>query len=77
MKQPYLVVYDYDTGGIWAVIYANSPEQILAKYPELKIMEPPPDWMVGTKAREIAESTIFDIDDNPPEWLVLAHKKST
>lgn len=72
MKQPYLAVYDYQTGGLWTFIYAHSPEDIKNRYPVLKLIDPPPAWM---NESEIARTATFDIDEEPPEWLTLAMKK--
>lgn len=45
MKQRYLVVYDYGTGGLWAFIRAGSRDAILSKFPQLEIIDQRPEWM--------------------------------
>lgn len=75
-KRGFLAVYDYGTGGIWALIRAHSAIEIVEKYPELKIFESRPEWMSDEQYREIDNvADSFDIEDAPPDWLTVAHKK--
>lgn len=46
--EPFLVCYDYGTGGLWGVLMAPSVAAITAKYPELDIADEPPAWMSPT-----------------------------
>lgn len=68
-KTPYLTVYDYGQGGIWRVILARSADQIAARYPELKILSAPPDWMSDEQLREIEQHSTVDIDDHGEPFL--------
>jgi hypothetical protein len=53
-------------GGVWTVVTARSPEEIVQKYPAVKIIDTRPGWMTD----EIYErSESFDIDDEPRGWL--------
>jgi hypothetical protein len=72
MKTAFLVVYDYGTGGVWAVIHARSKGEIAQKYPMLIVQEDHPPWMTEKKYREIASSNTLDIDDQPTGWLLAA-----
>jgi hypothetical protein len=45
MRDAYLVLYDYDTGGVWSYLRADSPEAILRRFPMLRIYDSPPEWM--------------------------------
>jgi hypothetical protein len=69
MKSSYLVVYDYETGGVWGLIRANSKEEISRKYPRLVILDERPSWMSDADYRNIEAKMKFDIDDPPPAWL--------
>jgi hypothetical protein len=71
VKTKFLVVYDYGTGGLWAVISAASPAEIIEKYPALTVLEKQPDWMTKEYYLDIASKSTFDIDDEPPRWLKL------
>ena len=74
-KRQYLAVYDYGQGGLWAVIAAISPQQIVAKYPMLSVVDVRPSWMDDAEYNRIVSKNFFDIDGTPPEWLALAGKE--
>ena len=44
----FLVLYDYGMGGLWAVVIADSADEILSRYPEVRIANNRPDWMDHT-----------------------------
>ena len=68
-KGDFLVLYDYGSGGVWARISGISENEILVRYPVLKIINPLPAWM---SREDYAELFRFDIQDPPPDWLVIA-----
>jgi hypothetical protein len=74
MKKQYLVVHDYGTGGVWAIISARSEEEICEKYPGLKIVNDRPAWMSDMAYENIRESNSFDIDATPAGWLARLHE---
>jgi hypothetical protein len=61
MKRPFLVVYDYGTGGVWAYVWAESEEQILSRF-DVDVISEVPDWLVPHKL------VTLDIDRPAPEW---------
>lgn len=67
-KQPFLVVYDYGSGGLWGVMYARSSEEILRVYPELEVVPEQPKWMSQDYYADLA-ATPYDIDGAP--WGLL------
>jgi hypothetical protein len=72
-KTNFLVAYNYGTGGLWCVISARSAEEILAKYPELSVVETRPLWMKDDYFRKIsAPDRLIDIDGEPTGWLLTA-----
>lgn len=71
MKKKYLTVYDYGTGGAWTYIMASSADEILNKYPRLKIVDPEPKWFTDEDRRT---TNTVDIDDDPDKFLVLMTK---
>ena len=75
MKEDFLVVYDYGTGGIWTVMRARSAEEIIQKYPVLKVVEKRPPWMTENEYEKVL-SRATDIDDPPVGWLSLALTES-
>lgn len=77
MKNSYLAVYDYGMGDIWTVVHARSKEEIVQKYPLLIVKDVPPNWMTDQQYNATASSSSFDIDDEPPDWLVSAMIESS
>lgn len=77
-KQPHLVVYDYGSGGVWAVILSSDKGQIAAKYPLLQVVDQRPAWMTEDEYRKILATLAFDVDAEPHGWLlsVIAEQKS-
>ena len=62
MKRPYLVLYDYDTGGVWSYLRADSPAQIHAKFRDLVVYEEPPAWMDEDERRAIEARAPYDVE---------------
>jgi hypothetical protein len=69
MKRPYLVLYDYGMGGVWAYILARSPEEIGQEYPELVVYDQPPDFLTPTALNRIETTLTIDIDDRGNPFL--------
>ena len=70
-KEKFLVAYNTGTSGIWSVIYARSPEEILQKYPMLSVVLERPRWMTDELYNRFAEARTFDIDDPPTGLLQM------
>jgi hypothetical protein len=43
-ERPFLVCFDYGTGGVWWWITASSPDAIVAKYRDVIVFDQPPGW---------------------------------
>jgi hypothetical protein len=69
MKTPFLAVYDYGSGGLWAVISAPDRQSIEDKYPSLTVFDGRPPWMDDFQYDQIAEKNSYDIDDEPKGLL--------
>ena len=41
----FLVAYDYGMGGVWAIVLADSADEITTRYPEVVIVTDRPAWM--------------------------------
>jgi hypothetical protein len=63
MKQEFLVVYDYGTGGVWAYIVADSEERIAQSFPELRVVSTRPQWIDEREEALIRERMTIDVDD--------------
>lgn len=73
-EKPFLAVYDYGTGGVWAVINAHSKDEILERYPKLELVDSRPPWMSDDEYQEIVSKNSCDIDDEPTGWFVRMTK---
>lgn len=63
----YLVVYDYGQGGVWAVVRAESPADIRARFPELTVVAKQPAWMSDSNLAELRNASL---DVNQPTGLL-------
>ena len=76
-KKPFLVVYDYGQGGVWAIINARTSREIKKKYPGLKVLRRKPLFMSRDTYNKIAEQMTVDIDDAPSGWLAELVKEQS
>jgi hypothetical protein len=56
----FLVVYDYGQGGVWAVIRAESPAEVRARFPELTLVADRPGWMSDSDFEQL-RATVLDV----------------
>ena len=61
-KRPFLVVYDYGQGGIWAYVLAQSANEIESRFPDLRVVATRPDWMDDEREARIRKNRTLDID---------------
>jgi hypothetical protein len=45
VRNRFLVVYNYGQGGLWGHVFADSPEQITQRWPELRVAAERPAWL--------------------------------
>jgi hypothetical protein len=64
-KRPYLVVYDYGTGGVWVYLWAESHERIKRELPDLTVFDELPEWVTTDRLGPIRTLDIDQSDD----WL--------
>lgn len=70
MSRPtFWVLYDYGQGGLWAIIHADSAEQIRARYPQLQVFGDPPRSLDAAVMESIRRQGARDIDDPPTDWM--------
>ena len=60
MKHQFLAVYDYGQGGRWALVLAESANEIRVRFPEIKVVNERPGWMTDDYYRRL-EGRIYDI----------------
>ncbi len=68
-KQPFLAVYEYGAGGVWAIVRSPDKRSIERKYPVLDVLDQRPLWMSDDHYAQIAERNLYDIDDEPAAVL--------
>jgi len=61
--RPYLVCYDYGTGGLWWWITATSADEITAAFREVKVFDKPPAWWSDEVDRSTPRRMITDEPD--------------
>ncbi len=64
-KTPFLTVYDYGAGGVWAIVISPDKKSIKRKYPLLDVLDGRPLWMDDERYAKIVETNFYDIDDEP------------
>ena len=64
-----MVVYNYETGGVWLFLLATSEEDIRRSFPELKIVVNKPRWLPTEEEPRIREAMTIDIDDVDDSFL--------
>ena len=58
-------------GGRWGYVFAESREDVAAKFPELTLVDEEPSWMTDEDRAEF-ERNVEDIDDaKPPSILTM------
>lgn len=69
--QSFLVAYDYGMGGLWAIVDANSEDEITSKYPEFGIARERQKWMSPAHYKDILAKRHYDIKDEPAGVLAV------
>lgn len=62
-RQKFLTVYDYGQGAVWLYLLAESRDDIGKHFPELRVVESPPDWMTVSDLKGVRTVDIDDPDD--------------
>lgn len=66
MKKKFFVGYNYGQGQLMAFMYAESPEEIMAKYRDLEVVsEGCPPWLTLENQRTMKTCDV----DQPESWL--------
>jgi hypothetical protein len=69
-KTRFLVVYDYETGGVWAFVWAHSPEEIHKTFRDLTVIDAVPVWMTADEVSRIERSMTFNVDAvTSDDWI--------
>lgn len=65
----FYVLYDYGQGGLWAILVAESAEQVRGRFPQLQVFEEAPAVLAPAVLDKIRQSGVFRLDDLAPGWL--------
>jgi hypothetical protein len=65
----YLVHYDYGQGGLWAIVRADSADQIRQRWPQLKVFDRRPAAMGERVYAEIRGRDVPDLESTDADWL--------
>ena len=68
-RQEFFVFHDYGQGGLWAILRAESAEQVRRKYPCVEVFEGRPPMLDDATVAAIRRAGARDIDDPPVGWL--------
>jgi len=68
-RKEFLVLYDYGQGGLWAIIRADTAQQIRDRYPQLQVFEKRPSFLSADMLADLQRKPAADIDDPPTGWL--------
>lgn len=77
MKTEFLAVHDYDTGGAWIYLLADSASQIHERYPELRVVSGRPNWLTDEEDQRLRERVTIDIADTENQFLAALLQQRT
>jgi hypothetical protein len=77
MKTEFLAVYDYETGGAWVYLLADSVAQVHQRFPELRIVNDRPSWLTDEEDQRLRERMTIDIDDTDNPFLTALLQQRT
>jgi hypothetical protein len=67
----FLVAYDYAMGGLWAIVLADSADEITTRYPEVVIVTDRPAWMDDARFERL-QSEALDISATEEQGIFKA-----
>jgi hypothetical protein len=59
-----LAVYDYGQGAVWIYLLADSADDVERQFPDLKVVDRPPEWMTKADLDRVRTVRIDDRDDD-------------
>jgi hypothetical protein len=63
MTRPmFWVIYGYGQGGLWALVRADSAEQVRARFPQLEVHETAPAFLTEETRAAISKSGVRDLE---------------
>ena len=68
-RQEFFVLHDYGQGGLWAILRAESAEQVRRNFTGVEVFEGRPPMLDDATVAAIRRGGVRDIDDPPGGWL--------
>lgn len=70
MQQEFFVLYDYGQGGLWAILAADSAEQIRRRFPQVQVFDGAPPMLGPGAVAAIRKAGVQSLDGGPLQgWL--------
>lgn len=68
-RREFLVLYDYGQGGSWALVRADSADQVRRRFPEVQVFDERPAIVSAEMLSAIRTAGAVDIDGPITGWL--------
>ena len=68
-RHEFFVCHDYGQGGVWAIVRAESAEQVRQRFPGLAVHESPPPALDAGAIAVIRRNVVMAVEDPPVGWL--------
>lgn len=68
-RSEFLVLYDYGQGGLWALVRADSANQVRQRFPEVRVFDERPTIVSDEMLGVIRAAGAVDIDGPMTGWL--------
>ena len=68
-RPEFFVCHDYGQGGLWAIVRADSAEQVRQRFPGLPVFESPPPGLDAGAIEVIRRNGVMAVEDPPVGWL--------
>jgi len=65
----FLVLYDYGQGGSWALVRADSADDVRQRFPEVQVFEERPAMVSAEMLGAIRAAGVVDVDGLATGWL--------
>jgi len=70
----HLVAFEYGTGTAWGYVVAQSAEAIEDAFPELDVVEQPPEWMTTEDLGAVRAHCTFTLTEGSLDTILEAKK---
>lgn len=68
-RNEFLVLYDYGQGGLWALVHADSADQIRQRFPEVQVFDERPAMVSDEMLEAVRSAGVIDVERPATGWL--------